>query len=209
MIGLALKPFSKYNARLVIDALMSVAPAVTSLDTPRRGVRKAVKTLRALSLGFLNREDLPRIAPGLANLYVESEYALMTAITIVGYNLETLVDAVEYQTFSDISLPARGSASKSHILWNTNINKAVTRHFQCAEILRRKAKQAPRYRKQGHDYCQDMLEMCCRIIMRPAFVLFARFLETALDWPSFERSGVPAHVKISPKFAEQTHGGVQ
>jgi len=203
-----LKPFSQYNHRLVVDALMDVSPKVFSLKAARRGVGSAIKKLRSIVLGVVAQDDIPKIAPGVATLAVEANYALLAAIAIVGHSTESLNDLIEYNAFETIALPESGGHEPVSVLWNDNVTVAVSRHYAAVSMLRQMRQSAPRYRKAGHDYCEDMIEMCCRTIMRPAVVNFSRFLEKSLGWPSVERSGVLSHVHLTPKY-ERSVGGTQ
>jgi len=202
-----LKPFREYRPNLVVEALMDVSPHVTSLAGTRKGIRDAVSRLRSMTLGIVGREDVPKISDGLSVLQVEAEYALLVAIAIIGHSTSSLKDLLEYNAFSAITLPERGSKPPECVLWNDGVNVAVSRHYDAMALLRQATKSAPRYRKQGHDYCQDMLEMCIRCIMRPGIVVFTRLLERKLGWPSVEKSGVLSHINRVPNI--DSTGGVQ
>ena len=163
--------------------------------------------LRAMTLGIVGREDVPKIAGGLSVLQAEAQYAMLAAVAIIGHSTSSLRDLLEYNAFSSVTLPERGREPPECVLWNDGVNIAVSRHYDAMALLRQATKSAPRYRKQGHDYCQDMLEMCIRCIMRPGIVVFTRLLERELGWPSVEKSGVLSHVNVVPKI--EPTGGVQ
>jgi len=134
----------------------------------------------------------------LAELKREAEYALISALTMIGHSTSNLKDYAEYMSFSNICLPMRGG-SRGKSVWEQSMQEPVARHATCMDVLRQTVKSAPKYRKKGHDYCEDMLEMCVRSIMRPGVVRFTRTLEATLGWPMVEQSGVLSHIPVKPK----------
>ncbi len=188
-----IRPFSKFKASTAIKALMSCSPVVAAPSSVRSAIRRSVQRLQNMTMGIISIGDAEKILGQLMALHVEAEYAYVSAITIISHATERICDPEEYKTFSDICLPVRGSGPRSkNMLWTQSLNDAVARHFESVGLLRSYAKSIPKWRHEGHDYCEDMLEMCVRIIMRPGITKFSRGMEVALGWPSEMVSGVIA-----------------
>ena len=192
-----IKPFSDYRTSLILEALWSESPRVASFSVVRNGIKSASKKLRSIVFGILSKDDCGDIAKDLVALQTEAEYSLLGAITIIGHATKNLQDYAEYQAFSNICLPMR-SSDTTRVMWNDRIKDAVARHYSCMSILKQEMKSAPTYRKKGHDYCEDMLEMGVRVSMRPGVVKFTRSIEKKLGWPSVEKSGILSHVEVGP-----------
>lgn len=196
-----IKPFKDINKHEVLSCIMMLAPRVGSMDFVRRGVTKAIKSLRSRSIGFLDNKESSEISPEFKALSVDAKEISITAATIVGYITETISDLNEYCIFSSIALPERGKTVTPYGVWTNNISTAVSRHYESCIEIRRHAKSAPRYRRSGSDYCEGMLVGICRVLLRPHMVKFARSLEERLGWPSVQKSGILDILTLSPRSA--------
>ena len=197
-----IKPFSSYKTSLVLESFGSTSPRVAAFSPARTGIKRAARKLRSLVLGVISKDDCIEMVRDLRDLQAEAEYALVSAITIIAHSTEELEDYADYQAFSNICLPMR-STKPATITWNDRVKDAVAKHYSCMSVLKEEVKSAPTYRKKGHDYCEDMLEMGVRVAMRPGIVRFTRGLEKTLGWASVEQSGVLSHIKIAPVLSKK------
>ena len=193
-----IKPFEDCTPRKVLKNIELLSPRIPSLNDPRKGIRKGTNRLRSITTGIIDEEDYYKIEPNLEVLMTEARHALAYAIIIVGHCTQPLTDLIEYKAFEDVVLPEKHRKT-SKVYYSNTVTEAVVRHAKAIRVLKDNFKSAPRYRKDGHDYFEDMIEMVCRVAMRPAAGKFARALEAHLGWTRNEKNGVFDHAKVGRK----------
>jgi len=193
-----IKPFSEFKTSDVLDMFSRTSPRVSSFSQARKGIKNAMARLRKIVFGIISQDEAVALMVPLAEFKKEAEHSLISTLTIIGHTTVAIEDFAEYQSLANVCLPTRGQPSKKYA-WTRAVEDGIARHYTCMEILRQTVKSAPKYRKRGHDYCEDMLEMGVRVTMRPGVVRFTRTLEDMLGWPSVTQSGVLSHVDVKPK----------
>ena len=191
------RPFGSFKTSDILDCFLIASPRVGSFPTARTGIKNALKRLRDLSYGMVPIvRDVEHL---LVLLTQEAEYAMFSAVATIGLATKPLRDYSEYRAFSNICLPTKAKDQKTEV-WSDSVNDAVHKHFSAISALKVTLKSAPSFRKKGHDYCEDMLEMVARIVLRPSLTKFAKSLEQVLGWQSIEKSGILEYVDLKPKI---------
>lgn len=204
-----IRPYEDCNARSCLDIVMEVAPLVGSLASVRKGLKRAISAMNERSYGFIDDEEAIVLKEGTTVLKRDTIATVELVATVAAVNVQPLKDTLEYDTFSAISLPCKGSKAAPVGVWSPSLREAVIRHYNAMAGIRNELRQAPRYRKAGSDYIEGMLLSCSRVIMRPRLVAFTRILERKLGWASVQRSGILDIVHLLPKQLVEPERSIQ
>jgi len=202
-----IKPFGDVKASLLLDAMLELTPFVGSYQPARAGIRRAVRRLTNTSIGIIDDTEMQVLEPYLKELQSEGHYAQILTLAILQRCTEKISNQIEYDSFSRVTMPEMGCKPRT-LLWNDNVRESVTRHYTAMIGLRQEYKSAPRYRSKDHDYCEDLVERCCRTVIRPGIVRFTREIERLLGWTAVESTGVLNSVWLEPKFVMREPVGV-